>query len=87
MLKLEIKLNERLVEQEAKYPPHSIYQTLDKMFGKYNLSKSILLTHRRPVSSARCRAISTVCVKTEASSTVRAAEMRQLLSRRCSANI
>ena len=43
MLKLEIKLNERLVEQEAKYPLQSIYQTLDKMFGKYNLSKSILV--------------------------------------------
>ncbi len=41
MLKLEIKLNEDLVEREAKHSVQNIYQTLDKMFGKYDFCKSI----------------------------------------------
>ena len=42
MLKVEIKLNESLVKQEAKYQLQNIYKTLDKMFNEFNLRKSIL---------------------------------------------
>lgn len=42
MLKIEIKLNEKLVEEEGKYTLLSIYQTLDNLFSKYDFRKSNL---------------------------------------------
>lgn len=42
MLKLEIKLNESLVKQEAKYSLSSIYQTLDKLFLDCDFNKTNL---------------------------------------------
>ena len=42
MLKLEIKINESLVEQEAKYSLNNIYQTLDKLFLDCDFNKTNL---------------------------------------------
>ncbi|MBQ9763111.1 MAG: hypothetical protein IJV92_02000 [Phascolarctobacterium sp.] len=42
MLKLEIRLNEDLIKQEAKYTAISIYQALDKIFLKHDFHKTNL---------------------------------------------
>ena len=42
MLKVEIKLNNQKIEEEAKYSMQSIYQTLDKTFAKYTFRKEEL---------------------------------------------
>ncbi len=42
MLKLEIKIDDKKVEQEGKYPVASIYNAVDKAFMKYDFKKEIL---------------------------------------------
>lgn len=42
MLKLEIKLNDSLIRQDAKYDPDSIRSVLDQTFGRYQFRKETL---------------------------------------------
>ena len=42
MLKVEIKLNEKQIEHDAKYSKNSIYQAIDKAFIKYDFRKEKL---------------------------------------------
>ena len=42
MLKVEIKLNDQKIAEDAKYNTQSIYQTLDKTFAKYTFHKEEL---------------------------------------------
>ena len=42
MLKVEIKLNEKKIEYDARYSISSIYQAIDKAFAKYDFRKEKL---------------------------------------------